>query len=202
MYFPIVFWMFNKKNLKVSIEWLEVNRKNLCWRIKVTFDRRNNKINIFFNWISVPFETHTHTLTFSDQDNTSLIVSVAVPFALFLAFCLIVSILYVRRKRYGGRRTTKESRASDNMSLPDSEVEISRKVYINNFSDHFRLMSADSDFRWVGTSTLFLATSNPVLLKLVYLINFSCCPVQFQRRIRRAQTRGSWSAVYICRFAM
>lgn len=71
----------------------------------------------------------------------------AVPFALFIAFCVIVSILYVRRKRYGGRRTTKESRASDNMSLPDSEVEISRKVYINHFSDHFRLMAADSDFR-------------------------------------------------------
>lgn len=82
-----------------------------------------------------------------DQDNTSLIVSVAVPFALFAAFCVIVSILYVRRKRYGGRRATKESRANDNMSLPDSEAETSRKIYLKNFSEHFRLMSADSDFR-------------------------------------------------------
>lgn len=98
---------------------------------------------LFIKLNSHLFPTPVHP----DQDNTSLIVSVAVPFALFIAFCVIVSILYVRRKRYGGRRATKESRASDNMSLPDSEVEISRKVYINNFSDHFRLMSADSDFR-------------------------------------------------------
>lgn len=84
---------------------------------------------------------------FPDQDNTSLIVSIAVPFALFFAFCVVVSILYVRRKRISGRRTTKELRANDNMSLPDSEVETSRPIMIKNFGDHFRLMSADSDFR-------------------------------------------------------
>lgn len=84
---------------------------------------------------------------FSDQDNTSLIESIAVPFALFLAFCIVVSILYMRRKRFSGRRTTKESRANDNMSLPDSEVETSRPILIKNFADHYRLMSADSDFR-------------------------------------------------------
>lgn len=81
-----------------------------------------------------------------DQDNTSLIVSVAVPLVLFLLFCVLASFLYVRRKR-GGHRATKESRANDNMSLPDSEVETSRKIYIKNFAEHFRLMSADSDFR-------------------------------------------------------
>lgn len=82
-----------------------------------------------------------------DQDNTSLIVSVAVPFALLAVFCVIVSILYVRRKRVGGRRTTREARATDSMSLADSEVEINRPILIRNFADHYRLMSADSDFR-------------------------------------------------------
>lgn len=94
-----------------------------------------------------------------DQDNTSLIVSIAVPFALFTAFCVVVSILYVRRKRYGSRRATKESRAGDNMSLPDSEVEISRKVYIKNFPEHFRMMSADSDFRYDFVLVVLLVLS-------------------------------------------
>lgn len=72
------------------------------------------------------------------------------PLALVAVFCVIVSILYVRRKRGGGRRATKEARATDSMSLADSEVEINRPILIRNFADHYRLMSADSDFRWVS----------------------------------------------------
>lgn len=98
----------------------------------------------FFFFISLQIRIPTRH---SDQDNTSLIVSVAVPFALLAVFCVIVSILYVRRKRIGGRRTTKEARATDSMSLADSEVEINRPILIRNFADHYRLMSADSDFR-------------------------------------------------------
>lgn len=102
---------------------------------------------IYYRFFRIFLIKYNNGVIFIDQDNTSLIVSVAVPFALFLAFCAIVSILYVRRKRYGGRRTTKELRQPDNMSLPDSEAETSRKIYIKNFTEHFRLMSADSDFR-------------------------------------------------------
>lgn len=100
-------------------------------------------------------------------------MSVAVPFALFFAFCVIVSILYVRRKRYGGRRTTKESRVNDNMSLPDSEVETSRKIYIKNFSEHFRIMSADSDFRWEKSRFVlfWLIVSNECNIFVISLAN-------------------------------
>lgn len=85
-------------------------------------------------------------MIFSDQDNTSLIVAITVP--LLLIFVLFVTIILLRRRRYGGRKTT-ESRANDNMSLPDSTIETSRPVLIKNFAEHYRLMSADSDFRWV-----------------------------------------------------
>lgn len=55
--------------------------------------------------------------------------------------------MFLRRRRSQGRKTTKESRANDNMSLPDSVVETSRPILIKKFAEHYRLMSADSDFR-------------------------------------------------------
>lgn len=85
------------------------------------------------------------SLNSSDQDNTSLIVAIAVPLALICI--LFVAIIFLRRRRNGGRKATKESRVNDNMSLPDSVVETSRPILIKNFAEHYRLMSADSDFR-------------------------------------------------------
>lgn len=63
-----------------------------------------------------------------------------------LIVLITIIILFVRRRRYGGRKTT-ESRSNDNMSLPDSTIETSRPVLIKNFAEHYRMMSADSDFR-------------------------------------------------------
>lgn len=57
-----------------------------------------------------------------------------------------MAILFLRRRRHNGRKTT-ESRINDNMSLPDSTIETTRPVLIKNFAEHYRLMSADSDFR-------------------------------------------------------
>lgn len=85
--------------------------------------------------------------SFLDQDNTSFIVSLVIPIALVCTFFVVVMILYLRRRRNEGRKTTKESRANDNMSLPDSVVETSRPVFVSNFAEHYRRMSADSDFR-------------------------------------------------------
>lgn len=58
-----------------------------------------------------------------------------------------MTLIILRRRRYGCKRTT-DARANDNMSLPDSTMETSRPVLIKNFAEHYRLMSADSDFRW------------------------------------------------------
>ncbi|KAG4079096.1 hypothetical protein HA402_001067 [Bradysia odoriphaga] len=82
----------------------------------------------------------------TDQDNTSIIVAITVPLALILL--LLVTIIFVRRRRNGGRKATKEARANDNMSLADSVVETNRPILIKNFADHYRKMSADSDFRF------------------------------------------------------
>lgn len=34
------------------------------------------------------------------------------------------------------------------MSLPDSVIETSRPILVKNFAEHYRMMSADSDFRF------------------------------------------------------
>ncbi|XP_058454962.1 tyrosine-protein phosphatase 10D isoform X2 [Malaya genurostris] len=80
------------------------------------------------------------------QDNTSLIVSITIP--LFIILLLVGTLLFLRRRRHTGRKKATEQRANDNMSLPDSTMETSRPVLVTNFSEHYRLMSADSDFRF------------------------------------------------------
>lgn len=79
-----------------------------------------------------------------DQDNTSLFVAIAVP--LLLIFILFMTLLFLRRRRFLCKRTT-DARVNDNMSLPDSTMDTSRPVLIKNFAEHYRMMSADSDFR-------------------------------------------------------
>lgn len=98
-------------------------------------------------------------------------MSIAVPLALVCIFVVIVSVLYMRRRRSTGRKTTKESRANDNMSLPDSVVETSRPILVKNFADHYRLMSADSDFRYVApTPVLFKHSLNMIWTTFFFFI--------------------------------
>ena len=39
-------------------------------------------------------------------------------------------------------------RHGDNISLPDSVIETSKPVKLKDFAEHYRIMSADSDFRF------------------------------------------------------
>lgn len=55
-----------------------------------------------------------------DKDNTAIIVGVTVPIVLLLA--LLGIGLLIRRRRSQGRKTT-ETRATDDLSLPDSVIE-------------------------------------------------------------------------------
>merc|ERR550534_1948446 len=41
-----------------------------------------------------------------------------------------------------------DMRHGDNISLPDSVIETSKPVKLKDFSEHYRIMSADSDFRF------------------------------------------------------
>lgn len=81
---------------------------------------------------------------FLDQDNTPIILGVTIPVISVALLFLIVII--IRKRRAAGRKAT-ESRTNDNMSLPDSVIETTRPIRIENFANHYRLMSADSDFR-------------------------------------------------------
>lgn len=79
----------------------------------------------------------------TDQNNSSIILGSTIPI-LILIFLFIAAVIY-RKKR---ARKAKETGPNDNMSLPDSIIETSRPVRIENFSNHYRIMSADSDFRF------------------------------------------------------
>ncbi|XP_015117197.1 tyrosine-protein phosphatase 10D isoform X2 [Diachasma alloeum] len=81
----------------------------------------------------------------TDKDNTTIIVGVTVPIVLLLTMLGIG--LLVRRHRNQRRKIT-EPRATDNLSLPDSVIETSRPIRVENFAEHYRIMSADSDFRF------------------------------------------------------
>ncbi|KOX75253.1 Tyrosine-protein phosphatase 10D [Melipona quadrifasciata] len=84
-------------------------------------------------------------LLLADKDNTAIMVGVIVPIV-FLLTLLGIGLL-VRRRRSQGRKTT-ETRTTDNLSLPDSVIDTSRPIKIEDFSEHYRTMSADSDFRF------------------------------------------------------
>ncbi|XP_014486933.1 PREDICTED: tyrosine-protein phosphatase 10D isoform X6 [Dinoponera quadriceps] len=91
---------------------------------------------------SFPIQTG---LLLADKDNTAIIVGVVVAIAVLLG--LLGIGLFVRRRRSQGRKTT-ETRATDNLSLPDSVIETSRPIKVEDFAEHYRTMSADSDFRF------------------------------------------------------
>lgn len=56
--------------------------------------------------------------------------------------------MILRRRQNYNRKTTKDVRVNDSMSLPDSVIETTRPILVKNFAEHYRLMSADSDFRF------------------------------------------------------
>ena len=114
---------------------------------------RNSNLVVLF---LLPVPTYN-----TDQDNTSLFVAIAVP--LILICILFVTLIFLRRRRFLCKRAT-DARANDNMSLPDSTMETSRPVLIKNFAEHYRIMSADSDFRFVYLGLL--------LLKFLYYHSF------------------------------
>ncbi|XP_055843971.1 tyrosine-protein phosphatase 10D-like isoform X3 [Episyrphus balteatus] len=116
-------------------------KSGTTYRVKVRAFTAPDK----FTDTAYSFPIQTGLLT-SDQDNTSLIVAITVPMTIILI--LLVTLVFFKKRRSSGRKTTKESRAHDNMSLQDSVIETNRPILIKNFAEHYRLMSADSDFRF------------------------------------------------------
>ncbi|XP_059474266.1 tyrosine-protein phosphatase 10D [Neocloeon triangulifer] len=80
----------------------------------------------------------------TDNDNTAWIVGFTVPVVLLAV--LLVFVMAVRRRKNVCNNL--EARHNDAMSLPDSVMETSRPVKLKDFAEHYRIMSADSDFRF------------------------------------------------------
>ncbi|RZF35702.1 hypothetical protein LSTR_LSTR009570 [Laodelphax striatellus] len=91
-------------------------------------------------------DTHYSFPIQTDQDNTTFMIGMTVPIALLLLSLVI--FLAVCRRRHAANKNTTENRASDTLSLPDSVIETSRPILLDKFADHYRIMSADSDFRF------------------------------------------------------
>ncbi|XP_014240929.1 tyrosine-protein phosphatase 10D isoform X2 [Cimex lectularius] len=90
-------------------------------------------------------DTHYSFSIQTDQNTTPLIVGITIPSVVLLI--LFIVILLMRRNKIIGRRPT-ENRASDNLSIQDSIMETTRPIRLENFAEHYRIMSADSDFRF------------------------------------------------------
>nr|CAD7427319.1 unnamed protein product [Timema monikensis] len=80
----------------------------------------------------------------TDADNTPIFLGVLIPCAILLMVVLVIFL--VRRRRNNGRRAT-DHRGNDSLSIPDSIIETSRApIALDKFAEHYRIMSADSDF--------------------------------------------------------
>ena len=59
----------------------------------------------------------------------------------------VCAVCFALKKKRSLIKKATESR-NDSLSLPESIIEISRPVRLENFAEHYRIMSADSDFRF------------------------------------------------------
>lgn len=98
----------------------------------------------------------------TDKDNTAIIVGVTVAIALLL-FLLGIG-LFMRRRRSQGRKTT-ETRATDNLSLPDSVIETRCE---ETQMPYFRIKTATIDYALKQFCELMLNNS-------VKIQNFQYC---------------------------
>jgi len=86
----------------------------------------------------------------TDPDNTAILVGITVP---LVPLVLILIAFFVLRKLHCTaftRKSTERGRGppADLVSLPDSVIETTRPVKLKDFAEHYRIMSADSDFRF------------------------------------------------------
>ncbi|XP_046394393.1 tyrosine-protein phosphatase 10D isoform X1 [Ischnura elegans] len=95
----------------------------------------------------------------TDPDNTAMIYGITIPILAIIIFVIVIILARRRRKaklRGRGmsqaitRRAAEAHRGggNDNLSLPDSVIETSRPIKLKDFAEHYRVMSADSDFRF------------------------------------------------------
>ena len=88
-----------------------------------------------------------------------------------LAFVVLRKLHCAPCAKSGGHHGVGRDHPADLVSLPDSVIETSRPVKLKDFAEHYRIMSADSDFRFseeyeefkhVGRDQLCAAADLPV----------------------------------------
>jgi len=90
----------------------------------------------------------------TDPDSTALFIGIFLPLFLLILLGLIVTIL--KHKRLGPFDKSKKMPKNlphlggkeDALSIAESELITSRPIKLKDFADHYRIMSADSDFRF------------------------------------------------------
>ncbi|GFY75034.1 tyrosine-protein phosphatase 10D [Trichonephila inaurata madagascariensis] len=96
------------------------------------------------------FTDTVYSYTFqTETDNTAMLAGITV--SLVLILLLITIVLVVRRKKRNGpfaKKVADGHSKDDSMSIPESEIITSRPVKLKDFPDHYRFLSADSDFRF------------------------------------------------------
>ena len=94
---------------------------------------------------------YSYTIT-TDPDNTAIYLGIFLPLVLLVLLAVIV--IYLKHRRLGPFSATKKasnthhSGKEDSLSIAESELITSRPIKLCNFGEHFRIMSADSDFRF------------------------------------------------------
>ncbi|XP_076324345.1 tyrosine-protein phosphatase 10D-like isoform X1 [Tachypleus tridentatus] len=84
----------------------------------------------------------------TDPNNTALIAGVLVPLFLLAAMGIILIIIYRHRFRPFVKKTNDVFGKEDAFSINESEIIISRPIKLRDFAEHFKIMSADSEFRF------------------------------------------------------
>jgi len=111
----------------------------------------------------------------TDPDNTAILVGITVPIIILvlvlLAFVVLRKLHCAPCAKSKGHHGGGRDHSADLVSLPDSVIETSRPVKLKDFAEHYRIMSADSDFRFseeyeefkhVGRDQLCAAADLPV----------------------------------------
>jgi len=110
----------------------------------------------------------------TDPDNTAILVGITVPIVLLVL--ILLAFVLLRKLHCGSCNKSAAHHVGrgppvDSISLPDSVIETSRPVKLKDFAEHYRIMSADSDFRFseeyeefkhVGRDQLCAAADLPV----------------------------------------
>ncbi|XP_054160491.1 tyrosine-protein phosphatase 10D-like isoform X2 [Oppia nitens] len=109
------------------------------------------KIRAFTTTEKFTDTVYSYTIS-TDPNNTALYLGICLP--LLLLLLLIAIVIYLKQRRLGPFSATKKMNnihnngKEDSLSITESELITSRPIKLKDFGEHFRIMSADSDFRF------------------------------------------------------